>query len=154
MIHVYTIISDNYSSTSLRTLTFMILLFFTTLSTSKRKKQAFLPLLKITMTYGKQTNKATLFGGSGRGVGVGVSTVLFSKYTPLYDSVSNLFVPIVRKLSLFWIYLLFKVLYRDCARLLAAHFTVNEVMYYEYPLIWFWNEMRSVTMFGHVSQSD
>lgn len=67
VIHVYTIISDNYSSTSLGTLTFMILLFFTTLSTSKRKKQAFLPLLKITMTYGKQANKATLFGCSGRG---------------------------------------------------------------------------------------
>ena len=25
-------------------------------------------------------------------------TVLFSKYTPLYDGVSNLFMPIVRKL--------------------------------------------------------
>ena len=63
-----TIIGDNYSLVSLGTLTFMTPLFFTTLSTSKRKRQAFLPVLKIPMTYGKQKHKATLFGGSGRGV--------------------------------------------------------------------------------------
>ena len=125
-----TVIGDNYSLASLGTLTFMTPLFFTTLSTSKRKKQTFLPELKIPMTYSKQKNKATLFGGSGRGVRVGVTTVLFSKYTPLYDGVSNLFMPIVRKLSLFWIYLLFKVLYRVIARLLVAQFTVSEVMDY------------------------
>ena len=130
VIHVYTIISENYSSTSLGTLTFMILLFFTTLSTSKRKKQAFLPLLKIPMTYRKQKTKRLYLGAVGGGLGVGVTTALFSKYTPLYDGVSNLFMPIVRKLSLFWIYLLFKVLYRVIARLLVAQFTVSEVMDY------------------------
>lgn len=98
-----TIIGDNYSSASLGTLTFMTPLFFTTLSTSKRKRQAFLPVLKIPMTYRKQKHKATLFGGSGRGARGRVMTVLFSKYTPLYDGVSNLFMPIVRKL-----YLVFK----------------------------------------------
>ena len=36
------IIGDNYSLVSLGTLTFMTPLFFTTLSTSKRKRQAFL----------------------------------------------------------------------------------------------------------------
>ena len=93
-----TIIGDNYSSASLGTLTFMRPLFFTTLSTSKRKRQAFLPILKIPMTYRKQKHKATLFGGRGRGARGRVMTVLFSKYTPLYDGVSNLFMPIVRKL--------------------------------------------------------
>ena len=64
------------------------------------------------MTYSKQKNKRLYLGAVGEGLRVGVTTVLFSKYTPLYDGVSNLFMPIVKRLSLFWIYLLFKVLYR------------------------------------------
>ena len=76
-----TIIGDNYSLVSLGTLTFMTPLFFTTLSTSKRKRQAFLPVLKIPMTYRKQKNKATLFGGSGRGVrGRGHDCFVFQVY--------------------------------------------------------------------------
>ena len=123
-----TIIDDNYSLASLGTLTFMTPLFFTTLSTSKRKEQAFLPVLKIPMTYRKQKNKATLFGGSGRGVrGRGHDCFVFQVYPTIRR---NLFMPIVRKLSLFWIYLLFKVLYRVIARLLVAQFTVSEVMDY------------------------
>ena len=121
-----TIIGDNYSSASLGTLTFMTPHIFTTLSTSKTERQAFLHVLKILMTYRKQKN----WGQWEVGLGVGVTTVLFSKYTPLYDGVSNLFTPIVRRLSLFWIYLLFKVLYRVIARLSVAQFRVNEVVDY------------------------
>ena len=61
-----TIIGDNYISASLGTLTFMTPLFFTTLSTSKTKRQAFLPVLKIPMTYRKQNLEAV---GGGLGVG-------------------------------------------------------------------------------------
>ena len=52
---------------------------------------------------GNRNTERLYLGAVGGGLGVGVRTVLFSKYTPLYDGVSNLFMPIAKKL-----YLVFK----------------------------------------------